>query len=62
MKKYALAYRIGVAPWERCPAAAATSIGALLDQEEAERSRPLGRALDLGRGQGLYTRELAQRG
>ncbi|MDP9435569.1 MAG: class I SAM-dependent methyltransferase [Actinomycetota bacterium] len=35
---------------------------ALLDREEAERSRPLGRALDLGCGRGQYSRELARRG
>jgi len=27
----------------------------MLDREEAARSRPLGRALDLGRGRGLST-------
>ena len=43
---YALAYRFGFTPWERYGTAAAASIGALLDREEAERSRPLGRALD----------------
>ena len=62
MRKYALAYRIGFTPWERYPEAAAASIGALLDREGAERSRPLGRAVDLGCGRGLYTRELASRG
>ena len=34
----------------------------LLDREETGRSRPLGRALDLGCGRGLYTPELARRG
>jgi 2-polyprenyl-3-methyl-5-hydroxy-6-metoxy-1,4-benzoquinol methylase len=34
----------------------------MLDREEAERSRPLGRALDLGCGRGQYTPELARRG
>ena len=48
MKRYAFAYRIGVTPWEKYGAAAAESIAALLDREEADRSRPLGRALDLG--------------
>jgi 2-polyprenyl-3-methyl-5-hydroxy-6-metoxy-1,4-benzoquinol methylase len=38
------------------------SITALLDREETERSRPLGRALDLGCGRGQYTPELARRG
>jgi SAM-dependent methyltransferase len=38
------------------------SIGALLDREEAERSHPLGRAIDLGCGRGQFTPELARRG
>jgi len=59
---YALLYRFGITPWERYGKAAAASIGALLDREEAERSRPLGRALDLGCGRGQYTPELARRG
>jgi SAM-dependent methyltransferase len=59
---YALAYRFGITPWERYGKAAASSIGARLDREEAERSQPLGRALDLGCGRGLYTYELARRG
>ena len=59
---YALAYRLGITPWERYGKAAAASIAALLDREEAERSRPLGRALDLGCGRGQYTPELARRG
>ncbi len=62
VKKYALAYRIGFTPWEHYPEAAAASIRTLLDREEAERSRPFGRALDLGCGRGHYTRELARRG
>lgn len=62
MWRYALAYRLGLAPWERYGQAAQASIGALLDREEAERSRPLGRALDLGCGRGQYTPELARRG
>jgi SAM-dependent methyltransferase len=59
---YALAYRLGFTPWERYGRAAAASVGALLDREEAERSRPPGRALDLGCGRGQYTTELARRG
>src|SRR5512132_3187767 len=49
---YALAYRFGITPWERYGKAAASSIEALLGREEAERSQPLGRALDLGCGRG----------
>jgi SAM-dependent methyltransferase len=59
---YAFAYRFGFTPWERYGRAAAASVGVLLDREEAERSRPLGRALDLGCGRGQYTLELARRG
>jgi SAM-dependent methyltransferase len=62
MKRYAVAYRLGMTPWERYGTAASTSIDALLDREEAERSRPLGRALDLGCGRGQYTPELVRRG
>jgi SAM-dependent methyltransferase len=62
MTKYALFYRFGVTPWERYGSAAAASIAALLDREETDRSRPLGRALDLGCGRGQYTPELARRG
>jgi len=59
---YAVAYRLGIRPWEKYGPAAAESIAALLDREEAERPRPLGRALDLGCGRGQYTVELASRG
>lgn len=62
MKRYAIAYRLGFTPWERYPRAAAADIAALLDREEAERSRPLGRAIDLGCGRGQKTHELARRG
>ena len=62
MTNYARMYRFGFTPWERYATAAASSIAALLDREEAGRSRPLGRALDLGCGRGLYTSELARRG
>lgn len=62
MTNYERMYRFGVRPWERYGIAAGASIGALLDREEAERSRPLGRALDLGCGRGQYTPELARRG
>jgi SAM-dependent methyltransferase len=62
MTNYARMYRFGITPWERYRTAAAASIAALLDREETERSRPLGRALDLGCGRGQYTPELARRG
>ena len=62
MGKYALLYRLGLTPWERYGPAAAASITAFLDREEAGRARPLGRALDLGCGRGQYTPQLAQRG
>jgi SAM-dependent methyltransferase len=62
MTNYARMYRFGITPWERYRTAAAASIAARLDREETGRSRPLGRALDLGCGRGLYTPELAHRG
>jgi SAM-dependent methyltransferase len=60
--KYAWMYRFRFRPWERYGTVAAASIAALLDREETGRSRPLGRALDLGCGRGQYTPELARRG
>ena len=62
MTNYARLYRFGFTPWEGYATAAAASIAARLDREEAERSRPPGRALDLGCGRRLYTPELARRG
>jgi hypothetical protein len=62
MPNYALMYRLGITPWERYGTAAAGSIAAMLDREEADRPRPLGRALDLGCGRGQYTPELSRRG
>lgn len=62
MTNYARMYRFGITPWERYGSAAAASIAVLLDREETERPRPLGRALDLGCGRGQYTPELARRG
>jgi SAM-dependent methyltransferase len=62
MTNYPRMYRFGITPWERYGTAAAASIARLLDREEAERSVPLGRALDLGCGRGQYTPELARRG
>ena len=62
MTNYARLYRFGVTPWERYATAAAASTSVLLDREESERARPLGRALDLGCGRGQYTPQLARRG
>ena len=59
---YAWAYRLGFTPWERYGRSVAATVRVLLDREETERSRPLGRALDLGCGRGHYTVELARRG
>jgi SAM-dependent methyltransferase len=59
---YALAYRLGLTPWESYGRAAATSIRAQLDREVAERPDPPGRALDLGCGRGQKAVELARRG
>ncbi|MDK3256466.1 methyltransferase domain-containing protein [Blastococcus capsensis] len=61
MTRYAVAYRLGSTPWERYAGAAAGSIQALLDREEVDRPRPLGRALDLGCGRGGCSSELARR-
>jgi SAM-dependent methyltransferase len=62
MTNYARIYRLRLTPWERYGKAAAASVAVLLDREEAERSRPLGRALDLGCGRGQFTPDLARRG
>jgi SAM-dependent methyltransferase len=59
---YTVAYRVGFTPWEHAAEAAHVSFAALLDREEVERSRPFGRALDLGCGRGAHTHELARRG
>ncbi|SEL12749.1 Methyltransferase domain-containing protein [Blastococcus sp. DSM 46786] len=59
---YAIAYRLGITPWERAGREAAGQFTALLSREEAERIPPYGRALDLGCGTGAHSLELAQRG
>lgn len=60
--KYGVLYRLGFRPWEHYARVAAESIAVLLDREESGRSRPLGRALDLGCGRGVHTATLARRG
>jgi len=62
MQNYPLMYRLGITPWEGYGRAASASVATMLDREESERTRPLGRALDLGCGRGQYTPELARRG
>lgn len=59
---YAFAYRFPSTPWERAARATTVSRAVLLDREEEQRARPLGRALDLGCGRGLHSAELARRG
>ena len=62
MTNYARMYRLGMTPWEKYGPAAAASIAGVLDREEKDRGRPLGRALDLGCGRGQFTPGLARRG
>ncbi len=59
MTNYAPMYRFGFTPWERYGTAAAASIARLLDREQNERLRPLGRALDVGCFQGLRAEQRA---
>ena len=59
---YQLAYRVGLTPWERAGEEGQESFDVLLDREEQDRTRPFGRALDLGCGTGQHTIELARRG
>lgn len=59
---YAIAYRLGITPWERAGRGAAEQFSALLTREEDERTPPYGPALDLGCGTGTHCRQLAERG
>lgn len=59
---YAVAYRLGITPWEKAGPGADDAFGALIQREEEGRERPFGRALDLGCGTGAHTRQLEARG
>ena len=59
---YAIAYRLGITPWERAGRGAAEQFSTLLSREEAERTPPYGPALDLGCGTGAHSLQLAERG
>lgn len=59
---YALAYGLGITPWQRNTTHADPAFDLLMDREEQHRELPFGRALDLGCGTGLYTRRLQARG
>ena len=61
---YKLAYAVGFHPWEdaeSCPEFFGRLIE-LITEEEAERQRPYGPALDLGTGSGIWAVALAKRG
>lgn len=57
-----LAYRLGLTPWERAAEQGQPQLDALLDKIETTRTKPLGRALDIGCGSGGHTSDLASRG
>jgi len=55
---YAIAYRLGVTPWEKAGGEATAQFNALLDREQ-EGHPALGRALDIGCGTGDHAVNLA---
>lgn len=58
---YAIAYRLGVTPWEKAGREATAQFDALLDLEQ-EGDPPFGPALDIGCGTGDHAVNLARRG
>lgn len=61
---YRFAYSIGFHPWEDAAdnSQFVEKITDLFEREEQGRARPLGRALDIGTGSGIWGIELAKRG
>jgi SAM-dependent methyltransferase len=59
---YRFTYGIGFRPWEQDAPTVGRQLDGLLAEEEAQRERPYGSALDLGCGTGGWSVQLAQRG
>ena len=59
---YRIAYAVGFTPWEADERRQAARVAAWFAREEADRTPPLGRALDLGCGTGTQAVALAARG
>ena len=60
--RYTLAYGLDIHPWQTRGTNRDPAFDRLLDREEADRTQPYGRALDLGCGTGGHTRRLQERG